>query len=84
MAAGLPVIASREGESATFVREADAGILVDPTDAAQIAAAITQLLSDPVSAEAMGKRGRMLILEKYNWESEATRLVQLHQQLRDA
>ncbi len=84
MAAGLPVIASREGESATFVREADAGILVDPTDAAQIAAAITQLLSDPVSAEAMGKRGRKLILEKYNWESEATQLVQLHQQLRDA
>lgn len=84
MAAGLPVIASAEGESATFVREADAGMLVDPLRPEQIADAIVQLISDPARAEAMGKRGRELILEKYNWESEAAKLVGLHQQLRDA
>lgn len=83
MAAGLPVIASAEGESATFVREGDAGILVDPLKPEQIADAIVQLISDRATAEAMGKRGRKLIFEKYNWESEATKLIQLHQQLRD-
>ena len=31
MAAGLPVIASKYGESAAFVAEADCGLLVDPT-----------------------------------------------------
>jgi len=84
MAAGMPVIASAEGESATFVREADAGILVDPLRPEQIADAIVHLISDPARAEAMGKRGRGLILEKYNWESEASKLIGLHQQLRDA
>jgi glycosyltransferase involved in cell wall biosynthesis len=83
MAAGLPVIASKEGESATFVREAEAGILVDPLKPEQIAEAIIQLASDPAKAEAMGKRGRNLIFQKYNWESEAAKLIQLHQQLRD-
>ena len=83
MAAGIPVIASAEGESATFVREGDAGILVDPLNPDQIADAIVRLSSNPVAAEAMGSRGRKLIFEKYNWEAESARLITLYRQLSD-
>lgn len=83
MAAGIPVIASAEGESATFVRESDCGILVDPTKPEEIANAIVILASDPVNAAEMGSRGRKLIFEKYNWEAESVRLIQLYQQLSD-
>ncbi len=81
MAAGLPVIASREGESATFVREADTGILVDPLNPAAIADAIVMLLNDPAGASAMGGRGRQLILEKYSWEKESVKLLNLYNSL---
>lgn len=81
MAAGLPVIASKEGESAAFVRESDAGILVDPLNVDEIAGAIVTLISDPSSAEAMGKRGRQLIFEKYNWEKESEKLLTLYRSL---
>lgn len=81
MAAGLPVIASKHGESAKFVEEASGGITVDPLDPAEIAAAIRQILDRPEEASEMGKRGRKLIVEKYNWEGESRRLVELYEQL---
>ncbi len=81
MAAGLPVIASREGESAEFVRESDAGILVDPLKVEDIAEAIVKLISDPASAAAMGSRGRQLIFDKYNWETESEALLKLYSSL---
>lgn len=81
MAAGLPVIASQEGESAVFVKEAEAGVLVDPLRPEQIAEAIVDLFSHPANAEAMGARGRKLIFEKYNWEKESERLLHVYQSL---
>ncbi len=79
MAAALPVIASREGESALFVEEARCGILVDPKNTSEIAEAIQWLFQNPVEAEAMGKRGQALIFEKYNWENERAVLVRTFQ-----
>lgn len=83
MAAGMPVIAAAEGESATFVREADCGILVDPLKPEQIAEAIVRLSTNPEMAAAMGARGRRAILDKHNWESEAEKLVHLHTKLKN-
>ncbi|MBS1976350.1 MAG: glycosyltransferase [Bacteroidetes bacterium] len=83
MAAGMPVIASREGESAAFVREAEAGMLVNPLDPHEIAEAMVKLATDLSVSQEMGRRGRRLILEKYNWESEARKLVQLYSTLPD-
>lgn len=81
MAAGLPVIASKTGESAKFVQEANAGILVDPLSPAEIADAIRWILDHPGEASEMGKRGRKLIAEKYNWEEESKTLVALYKRL---
>ncbi len=79
MAAGLPVIASREGESAGFVSEAGGGLLVDPLNAREIADAIVNLFNNQEMAAEMGRKGRQLILEKYNWEKESEKLIQLYQ-----
>lgn len=81
MAAGMPVIVSSEGESASFVREADCGIFVDPLDPQQIADAIVNLASNKLRAAEMGARGRSMIFDTYNWEAEALKLVGLHQKI---
>jgi len=81
MAAGLPVIASREGEAAAFVSESQAGILVDPLNTAQIAEAITWLFTHPDEAEAMGRRGQEMIFDRYHWESEAETLLKVYDRL---
>ncbi len=81
MAAGLPVIASREGESAAFVEEAKCGLLVDPMDIKAIADAIEWLFTHPDEAEAMGKRGQELVMQTYNWEHESQTLLAVYNRL---
>ncbi len=81
MIAGMPVIASKHGESARFVMEANAGITVDPLSPNEIADAIRWILDHPEEASAMGKRGRDLILSKYTWEEESKKLVGLYTRL---
>ena len=81
MAAGLPVIVAREGESANFVREASAGILVNPLDPEEIGEAIVTLMDDAVMAKEMGLRGRQMIFAKYNWEKESEKLLRVYQRL---
>lgn len=78
LAAGLPVIASREGESAAFIKEAECGLLVDPLNVKEIAEAIVWLFNHPEQAEAMGKRGQELIFTKYNWEQESATLLNMY------
>jgi glycosyltransferase involved in cell wall biosynthesis len=78
MAAGIPVIASKEGESASIVHEAQCGLLVNPLDTDQVCDAITWLIRNPVEAEKMGKRGREIILSKYCWEKESESLLRVY------
>ena len=79
MAAGIPFIAS----DFPLWRELGdgAGLFVDPLDPLAIAQAIDWLLTHPEKAEAMGRRGRELVLEKYNWETEARKLLWLYERL---
>jgi glycosyltransferase involved in cell wall biosynthesis len=81
MAAGIPVIASKFGESARFVQEAQSGVVVDPLNPGEIAAAIQEIFANPEEASKMGQRGRQLILAKYNWEMEARKLIDMYKNL---
>jgi len=81
MAAGMPVIASKFGESARFVQEAQSGLVVDPLDPKQIADAIQWLLDHPEEAAEMGRRGRKQTTEKWNWQTEAMTLVEMYRAL---
>jgi glycosyltransferase involved in cell wall biosynthesis len=76
IAVGVPVVASDLPGMAPTVREAGAGLLVDPTDPAAIAAACRELLAEPAAAAAE-RRARILAAahETYNWESQLERLV---------
>jgi glycosyltransferase involved in cell wall biosynthesis len=75
MAAGMPVVASDFPMWRDIVTTADCGLLVDPLNSTEIARAITWLLEHPQEAEAMGKRGREAVLERFNWQPEGNRLV---------
>ena len=78
MGAGLPVIASDFPLWRRMLGETGCALLVDPKDPAAIARAIEYLLSHPQEAEQMGKRGRALVLDQYNWNSQADKLLKLY------
>jgi len=81
MGAGLPVIASDFPLWRQIIGGAGCGIFVDPLKPAQIAAAIEYLSTHPQEAEEMGRRGQAAVLERFNWDSEAEKLVQLYRAL---
>jgi glycosyltransferase involved in cell wall biosynthesis len=85
MLAKLPVIAPDFAEEVRdIVNESRAGLLVDPTRPDDIAAAVDIILADKELRESLGARGRKAVLETYNWENEAVKLVDAYERLFEA
>jgi len=81
MSAGLPVIASDFPLWREIVEKERCGLLVDPLDPAAIAKVIQWILEHPEEAEAMGRRGQKAVFERYNWDTEAAKLIALYRRL---
>ncbi len=81
MAAGLPIICSDFPTWRAIVADYEIGVCVDPEDPAATAAAIRWLAERPEEAAAMGDRGRRLVVERFNWSSQARNLVALYRRL---
>lgn len=81
MAAGLPVIASKFPLWESIITENQAGICVDPKNPVAIAEAINYILYHPDEAKNMGENGRKMVIEKYNWDIEKKKLINLYQNL---
>jgi glycosyltransferase involved in cell wall biosynthesis len=77
MALGLPVVLSDLPPSRPFVANNNVAIMVDPNDPAAYAKAIVTLLNDPKLCKVMGRRGRQLVEQTYNWETESKKLMAL-------
>jgi mannosylfructose-phosphate synthase len=73
MACGTPVVASRLGGIRNVITTEENGLLVDPSDALEFAAAIIRLLNDRPLAERLGDSGRTTVQEQYSWEAIAAR-----------
>lgn len=78
MAAGLPVIASNFPLWKEIIVGNQCGLCVDPLDPQAIAQAIDYLVTHPVEAEQMGRNGQKAVHEKYNWDIEEAKLLQLY------
>jgi glycosyltransferase involved in cell wall biosynthesis len=81
MSAGLPVIASNFPLWEAIIDKESCGICVDPLNPKEIAAAINYLYDNPDIARQMGRNGQKAVIEKYNWQQEEQKLMQLYQEL---
>jgi len=76
-ACGLPVIAGNSGGAPDAVLTSETGLVVDGTNAADVSAAVIELLKDPMRSKEMGIRGRDWIIQEWRWDIWATRFAQL-------
>jgi len=81
MLAGLPVIASNFPLWKEIVEGNNCGICINPLDLKDIAEAIKYLIEHPDEARKMGENGRKVVLEKYNWQKEGEKLIELYEKL---
>jgi glycosyltransferase involved in cell wall biosynthesis len=78
MSAGLPVLASDFPLWRSLLVESGAGQCANPLEPEAIADLITTLLDDPGSALEMGRRGRELVMQRYQWDVENRKLQALY------
>ena len=81
LAAGCPVVTTREVGASSIVLENRAGLVVDGNPGS-IANAISALLSDTGSAAAMGQRGRKAVADRFNWDAIARSMESVYEDAR--
>lgn len=81
MAAGRAAVVSDLPPIRQLVGDEECCVLVPPGDDEAYAAAIAELLADPARAQAIGERGRRLVLERLNAEEAVASYVGMMQQL---
>jgi glycosyltransferase involved in cell wall biosynthesis len=82
IAAGVPVVASDLPGMAGIVRGSDVGLVCDPSEPADIAAAIRSLLAEPIDAQEARRRHILrLAHDRYNWERQWARLDALYREI---
>ncbi len=81
MASETPVVATRTGGMPEIVENGVTGLLVDPADPDQLAAAILRILDNQELGLSMGKAGRIRAVEHFSWNKIAADLLELYQGL---
>ena len=81
MSAGLPVIVSDFPMMNVITNESECGLAVNPLDVEEIAEAYVKILTNPELKKTFSKNGRKAIENKYNWESEYPKLVEIYKKV---
>src|SRR5450759_276473 len=81
MSVGAALVASRAGAAELVVENGVTGVLTPSGDVDALVAALEPLMRDPVSAAAMGERGRARVLEKFSLDAEAAGIARIYRTL---
>jgi L-malate glycosyltransferase len=81
MAASRPVVVTDVGGAREAVVDGETGYLVPAGADSAMAAYLTELLKNPERAQAMGKRGRIVVEEKFSLVAQLTATEALYDQL---
>lgn len=80
LAAGLPVVSTREGLSGLDVQDGVQARVADTADA--MAQATAELLAQPDHAQALGQAARQHVTARFDWSAAATQLEAAHAAVR--
>lgn len=78
LAAEVPAVATRVGAVGEVLEDGACGLLVDPNDAAGIAAAVRAVLDDPAAARARATRAARRVRDTYSVAAQARRLEAIY------
>jgi|APSaa5957512535_1039671.scaffolds.fasta_scaffold12228_2 glycosyltransferase involved in cell wall biosynthesis len=82
MSMGIPLIAPDFSiEISKIVKDSNCGFLVDPSNPKSIAQSIDKYCDNKDLRVTMGRNGYQSVLNKYNWENEANKLITMYKEL---
>lgn len=74
----IPVVATNVGGLPEVIDNENTGILVEPRNVKQTAAAIERLIKDAELRNKMGENGRKKVETEYNWQKNVEQMVELY------
>ena len=80
MAAGLPVVTSRQGQIPQIIEHNRAGLLYPPGDVDALAQALNQLKTAPSHRRLLGRTARNTVCQCFTWRHTAQRITHITQQ----
>ena len=81
MRAGLPIVASEFPLWKEIIQGANCGVCVNENNLEDICSKINYLLDHPEEASILGKNGQHAVKQKYNWNIEEKKLLQVYKDL---
>jgi glycosyltransferase involved in cell wall biosynthesis len=81
MGAARPIILGVQGEAEAIVREGECGIVIEPENAAELAAAVRELKEDPSRATRLGENGRVLARRSFSRDALADQYAAILQDM---
>jgi glycosyltransferase involved in cell wall biosynthesis len=81
LASGVPLVLSRVGAYPELLEATGGGRLVEPDDAAGLAAEIEDLLAHPDEARAIGARGRRVVLDRFHVRHMADGIMEVFEKV---
>ncbi len=81
MACQRPIILGARGQAARIVKEAGAGLVVEPEDATGYADAVRELMENPEKARKLGENGREYVLNNFTRRQKAEEYLDILQRL---
>lgn len=81
MAAGIPIICSDFPVWRELVEANGVGLVVNPSEPHALVAAVEFLKTHPEKAAEMGVRGKQLTQDRFNWQHEAKKLLELYERI---
>lgn len=81
MEAGIPIVVSSFPLWTKIIEGAQCGVCVNEEDPDEVCEKINDLLAHPQEARRMGMNGYKAVLERYNWNIEEKKLLQIYSDL---
>ncbi|OKH32829.1 hypothetical protein NIES2119_24950 [[Phormidium ambiguum] IAM M-71] len=81
MAAGLPIITTRVNAIPEIVSHEETGFLIQPGDRIDLANRIEQLIENPNLGQKMGAKGRQVVEQKFNAQTNFQTLESIFQEI---
>lgn len=78
LACGTPVICTNVASFPELVEDGVNGFLVPPNDPGALRERIAWILNHPPEAQAMGEKGRRVVLERFTWRAVAERCLEIY------
>jgi glycosyltransferase involved in cell wall biosynthesis len=73
LASGTPLVSTPAGGIANVIDDGRTGVIVPERDVRALAAALTDLLRDPLRRAVLGRAGRALAQTRFGWDAAAAR-----------